>query len=185
MNDIIDGPSRRFGLSRRVTIGLGGAALLAIGGVAGTVAGHAMRPPVEMAPLRPVAIRALMPDTDVVTIKGKVAEVFGNKFVLDDGAGRALVDTGPEGDGRALAPVGTPLIVQGHFDRGFMRASFLVDAAGKVTALGGPEHGRHGPFGHGPHGRPDDDRRGPPPPPGDAPPPPPGNAPPPAPAAAR
>lgn len=177
-----DTGSRRFGLPPRLGLALGGAVLLAAGGVAGSVAGHAMRPPIEMAPLRPVAIRALTSDSDVVTIKGRVAEIFGNKFVLDDGAGRALVDTGPEGDGRTLAAVGAPMIVQGHFDRGFVRASFLVDAAGKVTALGGPPHGRPRP-GPGPHGGPGDDRGPPPPPPGDAPPPPPpGNAPVPAPA---
>lgn len=177
MSDMETGKgSRRFGLSPRLGFALGGAALLAVGGVVGTVAGHAMQPPIEMAPLHPVAIRALTSDSDVVTTKGRVAEVFGNTFVLDDGAGRALVDTGPRGDSGSLAPVGTPLIVQGHFDRGILRAHFLVDGAGKVTALGGPEHGRHGPRGPshegGRDGGPDDDRRGPPPhPPGDAPPP--------------
>jgi hypothetical protein len=175
MTDIETGQrSRLFGLSPRLGLALGGAALLAVGGVAGTVAGHAMHPPIEMAPLHPVAIRALTADSDVVTTKGRVAEVFGNTFVLDDGAGRALVETGPRGDGTSLAAVGAPLIVQGRFDRGILHAHFLVDAAGKVTALGGPDHGPHGPREHGRHDGPDDDRRGPPPPPpGDAPPPPP------------
>ncbi|WP_404713079.1 hypothetical protein [Sphingomonas sp. MMS24-J13] len=166
--------SRRFGLSPRLGLALGGAALLAVGGVAGTVAGHTMQPPIEMAPLHPVAIRALTSDGDVVTTKGRVAEVFGNKFVLDDGAGRALVDTGPAGESGSLAPVGAPLTVQGRFDRGILHAHFLVDAGGKVTALGGAERGRHGPREHGRDAGPEDDRRGPPPPPpGNAPPPPP------------
>jgi hypothetical protein len=30
-----------------------------------------------------------------VTIKGKVTDVFGNKFVVEDGSGRVLVETGP------------------------------------------------------------------------------------------
>lgn len=34
---------------------------------------------------------------DGVTIKGKVADVFGDKFVLDDGSGRILIQTGPGG----------------------------------------------------------------------------------------
>jgi hypothetical protein len=175
MNDIETGKGpRRFGRSTRLGFALGGLALLAVGGVAGTVAGHAMQPPVEMAPLRPIAIRALASDSDVVTTKGRVAEIFGNTFVLDDGAGRALVDTGPSGDGGSLVAVGAPVIVQGRFDRGIVHARFLVDAAGKVTALAGPDHDRRGPHGRGPRGGPEDDRAGPPPPPpGDAPPPPP------------
>src|SRR3978361_592927 len=39
-----------------------------------------------------------MAEQSAVAIKGDVAEVFGNKFVVQDGTGRALVDTGPRGE---------------------------------------------------------------------------------------
>ena len=151
----------RFGARRRpLTIALAGLGLLAAGGVAGTVASHALQPAIEMAPLRPVAIRTLASSAGIVTLRGRVAEVYGNKFVMDDGSARALIDTGREGEGGTLVGVGAPVTVQGRFERGFVHASFLVDQAGKVTALG--------PVGGPPH-----DRHGPPPHPGDAPPPPP------------
>lgn len=35
--------------------------------------------------------------SDGISIKGKVADLFGDKFVLDDGSGRILVQTGPGG----------------------------------------------------------------------------------------
>lgn len=168
MNDPVTGDrTRRFGLPPRPALAIGAAAVLAVGAVAGTVAGHVMRPAIEMAPLTPVAIHSLAAGSNVITVRGRVAEIFGNKLVIDDGSGRALVDTGPEGEDHALAAVGAPVTVQGRFERGFVRASFLVDAGGKVTALG--------PLGGPPH-----DRHGPPPRPGEGPPPPvTGNAPPP------
>ncbi|WP_116090691.1 hypothetical protein [Sphingomonas crusticola] len=181
MNDPTpENATRRRALPPRTVLAIGAAAILAIGGVAGAVVGHDMKPAIEMAPLKPVAIRSLSSDSGIVTVRGRVAEIFGNKLVVDDGSARALVDTGREGDSRALAVVGAPLTAQGRFDRGVLHASFLVDAAGKVTALGplGGPPDRHGP----PHGHGD----GPPPPPpgnGPPPPPPPGAASAPAPAA--
>lgn len=165
--------------SRRLRIGAAAIGLLALGGVAGTVASHALQPSIEMAPLRPVAIASLPKSDGIVTIRGRVAERYGNKFVIDDGSARTLVDTGREGDGQALVAIGAPVTVQGRFDRGFVHASFLVDPAGKVTALM-PMHGPDG----GPMDGPPHDRRGPPPPrPGDTPPPVQGAAMPPPPAA--
>jgi hypothetical protein len=35
-----------------------------------------------------------MTDWSTIEIKGQVAEIFGNKFVLQDASGRALVETG-------------------------------------------------------------------------------------------
>jgi len=176
-----NGPSR-FTRLRRMPVILGAAAVLAVGGVAGAMAAREMGPSIEMAPLTPVAIRSLSSSSGIVTVRGRVAEIFGNKLVVDDGSARALIDTGPEGDDRSLASVGAPITAQGQFDRGVLHASFLVDAAGKVTALG-PLGGPPRPGGpQGPAPRPGD---GPPPPPGAAPPPPPpGMAPPPPPAGA-
>lgn len=155
----INNPVRRFGVSSRTAIILGALATLGVGGAAGAVAGHAMRPAIEMAPLKPVAIRSLAAGDGVITIRGRIAEVFGNKLIVDDSSGRALVETGPAGDD-ALAAVGALVTVQGRYDRGVVHASFLVDPAGKVVALAP----MHGPGERGPHG---------PPPPGDRPLPPP------------
>lgn len=163
--------SRRFGMPPRIAFTLGAAAILAIGTVGGALAGHEMRPAIEMAPLKPVAIRSLSADGSIVTVRGRVAEIFGNKLVVDDGTARALVDTGREGDDHALAALGAPVTAQGRFERGILHASFLVDAAGKVTALrpfGGPRHGPHDRHGPPPHGW----DAPPPPSPADAPPPP-------------
>lgn len=179
-----------------------GAALLAAGLGGGAVIAHHAGPSVEMAPVSPQAIRGLTDDGGVVSVRGKVAESFGPMVVLADGTGRALVDLGRQGDGTGLVSAGQGVTVQGHFHHGMLRASFLVGADGKVTALHpmGPEHGGPGgpggEFRHGPHRGPGD--RGPgergPGGPGEhgpdggpdaagAPPPPPATAPAPAPAA--
>jgi len=149
-----------------------GVALLAVGGGVGAVAMHATRLSVTMAPATPVAIKALQADA-IVTIKGRVAEIFGNKFIVQDASGRALVEIGREGEDGTLVTAGEPVTVQGRFDHGFVRAAFLVGPDAKVVAigpLGGPhgEHDRHGRH----HGR-DDGPDGPPPPRADGPPPPP------------
>ena len=156
---------RSFNLGGRGKLALVGAGLLALGGAAGAVVMAESRPSVTMAPVQPIAIRALASD-EIVTIRGRVAEIYGNKFVMADASGRALVETGREGEG-GLATVGEPVTVQGRFERGAVHASFLVAPGNKITALGpigGPRPGRHGPGGprgddHGP------DRDGPPPPP--------------------
>ncbi|WP_454885056.1 hypothetical protein [Sphingomonas oryzagri] len=161
-------------IGRKTRMGVAAVGLLVIGGAAGAAAIEATRPAVEMAPMTPVAIARLAQTSGPITLRGRVAEVYGNKFVLDDGSGKALVDTGPRGDDGALVALGAATTVQGRYERGFVHASFLVDAGGNVTQLGPiggpPPHDRRGPP---PHGGPD---RGPPPPPGTddgAPPPPP------------
>jgi len=158
-------------IGRRTRIGLATIGLLLAGGTAGVAAIEAIRPSVEMAPMAPVAIARLPQATGLVTLRGRVAEVYGNKFVLDDGSGKTLVDTGPHGDDGALVALGATTTVQGRYERGFVHASFLVDGSGNVTQLspigGPPRHDRHSP----------PPRGGPPPPPeaddGAAPPPPP------------
>jgi len=149
---------RRFPI-RRGGAALVGACLLAIGGTVGAVAAHQGRPAIEMAPMAPVAISALSTSSDIVTLRGRVVEIYGNKFILADASGRMLVDAGRGGEDPGLVSLNAPVTVQGRFERGFVHASFLIGADGNVTALG--------PVGRGPH-----DRHGPPPPrPGDAPPP--------------
>ncbi|MEG3163205.1 hypothetical protein U1701_01220 [Sphingomonas sp. PB2P19] len=128
--------------------------LLVVGGGAGALAVEASRPSVTMAPATPVAIRTLTNDDDsIITVRGRVAEVYGNKFVMADASGRALVDTGREGEDGTLVRAGQPVTVQGRFDRGLIHAAFLVGADGKAKALGplgGPPHDRRGLHGAGP-----------------------------------
>jgi hypothetical protein len=139
-------------LSKRTRLAFAATALVAIGGTAGAIAVSATRPPVEMAPLSPVSIRSLVDSDSIVTLKGRVAEIYGNKFVIVDASGRALVDVGREGEGKDLVTVGQPLTVQGRFEHGFVHASFLIGAGSKVISLrpAGPPHGpgrlheRHG-----------------------------------------
>jgi uncharacterized protein YdeI (BOF family) len=143
---------------RRRNLALAAVALLALGGAAGAVAVAHTRPSVTMAPATPVAIRSLSPG-GIVTIRGRVAEIYGNKFIMADGSGRALVDTGREGDNRQLVTANEPITVQGRFDRGFVHAAFLVGPDNTIVALG--------PLGRPPHGPRDRDcgPDGPPPPP--------------------
>lgn len=157
------GPVR--GMRGKIAAAVAGVALLAVGGGVGAVAMHATRPSVTMAPATPVAIRSLQAD-GIVTIKGRVAEIFGNKFIVQDASGRALVETGREGEDGTLVTAGEAVTVQGRYDHGFVRAAFLVGPDAKVLALGplgGPhDHGRHG-FHHDRDDGPDM----PPPPPAD------------------
>lgn len=163
-------PRRRnalIGVSLVAAIAIG-----ALGGAGATRLAHRFMPQSVML-LQPAAIGQMKPDT-IVAAKGKVAELFGNKFILDDGSGRVLVDTGPQGERAPVADRDETVTVQGHFDRGQIHAQLLVRANGDTLAFGPPPppHGPHGP--RGPNG-PREADRGPPPPeagPGAPPPPP-------------
>ena len=152
-----------FRLRGRPAALLAGIALLAVGGGAGALAMQATRPSVTMAPAAPSAIRSLSSGS-IVTIRGQVTEVYGNKFVLTDASGRALVDTGRDGEDRALVTTGAPVTVQGRFEHGFVHAAFLVGADRKVVALGPLMGPRGGPDHRGPRHGPGEELASPPPP---------------------
>lgn len=165
MTDRIEGPYAEFEpvtdrrAARKVPVrtALIGAALLALGVGGGATVAQMTGPSVEMAPLNPVAIRSLSDTGSVVSVRGKVAEIYGPMVVLADGSGRALVELGPQGDGTGLVSAGQAVTVQGRFGRGMLHASFLVAADGKVVALrplGPPPHGPGGPGGPGDFRRP-------------------------------
>ena len=118
---------------------------LAVGAAGGAGAMKLVRPTPEMAPITPVAISA-MPPSSLVTIKGTVAEIYGNKFVLQDDSGKALIETGPGGEDGKLVTANEPVTVQGRFDDGFVHASYLVRQDGQTESLAP----RHGPPPHGP-----------------------------------
>jgi len=157
---------------------IGGAALIAAGAAGGAGAVGLTRPGIEVAPIRPVAIASLAHrDDSLVTVRGKVAEIYGDRFTLADASGKAMVDIGRGDEGAVTA--GQDLLVQGRFDNGQLHASFLVDGSGRVRALspaGRPPHpGRPGPAGRRGPGLDDGERGGPPP--ADCPVPPPGTGP--------
>lgn len=161
--------------SPRNRMALGAAVLLALGAAGGAGAVQLTRPTVEMAPTVATPVARLAQTSGIVTVKGRVAETYGDRFVLQDGSGRALVDVGPAASGVAS---GAALTVQGRYLDGQLHASYLVDGQGNVQAVGAPPPPPGGP--HGPPPPPPAGPGAPPPPagPGAPPPPPPGAVPP-------
>jgi hypothetical protein len=131
MTRLIAGTRR---LSRRTQLGLGAAALLALGAAGGAGAVTLTRPAIEMAPTVPTAIARLPASNGVVTVKGRVAQVYGDRFVIQDQSGQTLVDA----DRRtaSLAANGEGMMVQGHYADGQLHASYLVGPGGQVNAVG-------------------------------------------------
>jgi hypothetical protein len=152
-------PQRR--LSRRA---LGGGALLAVlvaGAAVGAGGTHLAErwQPQRVMLLQPAPIDQIK-DATPVAVKGEVAEIFGNKFIVQDNSGRALVDTGPRGDRGPVAIKGETLTVQGRFDRGVLHAEIVSHADGRNEAYG-PPHGPKGPKGGPKEGPGDRADRGP------------------------
>ncbi|MBD8550505.1 MULTISPECIES: hypothetical protein [unclassified Sphingomonas] len=148
-------------MNRGTRMKLAAAALLAVGVAGGAGAVSLTRPGIEMAPTTPTAIARLSGTSGVVTVKGRVVEIFGDRFVLQDATGRTMIDAGRNGDG---VTAGATMTVQGRYDNGELRASYLVDPNGRIVAAGPaggpPPHGPGGP--RAPDGPGHD---GPPPPP--------------------
>ena len=164
-------PERRRRLSTRA-LGIGGAVAILVAGAALGAGGTRLAQkwgPQQVMLLQPASIGDLREDTPVA-IKGEVADVFGNKFVVQDNSGRALVDTGPRGEDRKIVAKGETITVQGRFDRGILHAQIVAHADGRNDAFGppggpkgGPKDGPKGP--KGPKDGPRADRDGPPRPP--------------------
>lgn len=107
----------------------------AVGAGATAVAQRSNR--VTLVALAPAPISA-MNNRSPVAVKGQVAEVFGNKFVIEDEGGRALVETGPQGEGTALVAKAETVTVQGRFDHGFIHAVAIQHADGHNDLVGPP-----------------------------------------------
>lgn len=142
-------------MSGRARIAVG-AALVAVGAAGGAGAVSMTRPAIVMAPSVPTAIAKLGATSGIVAVKGRVAEMFGNLFVLQDASGRTMIDAG-RGDGMTVA-VGDTVTAHGRYDDGQFHASFLIDQAGQVHAVGprGPRPHDEGP-GRERHGKPHPD----------------------------
>ena len=87
--------------------------------------------------LPPVSVAA-MQDWSPVAVKGQVAEIFGNKFIIQDKSGRALVETGREGEGGGLVEKSETITVQGRFERGFIHAVAISHVDGHTDLVGPP-----------------------------------------------
>ena len=86
-------------------------------------------------PVEPTAISALRA-SGAIAARGEVAEIYGNKFVIQDSTGRALVETGRQGEGATLVRAGEAVTVQGRFEKGFLHASLITRADGTQVRLG-------------------------------------------------
>jgi hypothetical protein len=108
------------------------AAPLALGAVALT-----LLPGTEttLTPVTPTAIASLAP-SGAIAARGEITDIFGSKFLVQDGTGRALVETGREGRGGTLVRTGDTVTVQGRFEEGVLRARLLTRADGSRLALG-------------------------------------------------
>ena len=121
------------------------AALVALPLVAGAAGFSLARTTPTTIAATPVPVARLAPDT-AASVKGRVAEIFGNKFVVQDETGRALVDLGRAGEDATLVAAGDTVTVQGRFERGTLRANALIRADGSLATLeAGPKRGPGGP----------------------------------------
>lgn len=124
--------SARRAIPRRTWVVGALAAPLAMGAVGLSLAQGTFFQPT---PVEPVAIQALAP-SGATAIKGTVAEIFGNKFVVQDPTGRALVETGRDGEDGKLVAKGEAVTVQGRFETGFLHARVLTHGDGRTIVLG-------------------------------------------------
>lgn len=126
---------RRQTTRRRAALGaaLIGAAALGAGATALALQSRH----VTFVALSPVPIDTLRDGADVA-VKGQVAEIFGNKFVLADGSGRALIDTGRRGEGSPLVSPSETVTVQGRFEHGFIHAAAIQRGDGGAVMLDPP-----------------------------------------------
>ena len=188
LQDTNSSPPARRHIPRRSLLAGVAVAVLAVGAAAGAGGVRLAQrwQPQDVMLLQPGAISKLQ-EGNPAAVKGTVAEIFGNKFILDDGSGRALVDLGPRGENADAVVKGETVTVQGMFDRGIVHAQIVSHADGRIQAFGpppppppgGPRHA--GPDAPPPPPRADAPPPPPPPPPGtpappraDVPPPPPG-----------
>lgn len=130
---------------------------LAAGGAIGAGVAREVAPRAAMGPVsitRIGALGTLAPSLfgeAVVSVRGRVVELFGDRAVVDDGSGRVLIDLGHVSSG--LLAVGQTVTVQGHAAAGGLHAQFVVTPDGRVTALHGPGRRHDGDRRHGPrHG---------------------------------
>lgn len=128
-------PSKKAVTARRLGVGTALVIVGALGAGAGALAQRNHQP--VLVTLVPAPVSA-MKEWSPVAVKGRVAEVFGNKFILADDSGRALIETGPKGDDGSLVSKDEIVTVQGRFEHGFVHAAALQHADNRTVLLGPP-----------------------------------------------
>lgn len=130
-------PPRRKKARRRIAFVAGLIGVVAVGAGANALAQRSRAVP--FVALAPAPITA-MKDWSPVAVKRQVAEIFGNKFVVQDDSGRALVEIGRHGEGGNLVAKSETVTVQGRFEHGFIHAVTIQHADGHndVVAPPGP-----------------------------------------------
>jgi hypothetical protein len=139
-NDVSPSTAAKPHRSRRALVVGAIAAPLAFGAVGLSLAQNNTS---AITPVAPTAISNLKASA-AIAAKGEVAEIYGNKFVMRDGSGKALVETGRQGEGGTLVKAGEPVTVQGRFENGFLHAALITRADGTkvlVGPAGGPPAG--------------------------------------------
>ncbi|MBE7183224.1 MAG: hypothetical protein INR68_02315 [Methylobacterium mesophilicum] len=136
-------PARNAWWGRRAKAAFAGLGLLALGLAGGAGATAALSPADSTVLMKPVAVNTLQSGTQAA-VRGTVGDVFGNKFVLADPSGRALIDSGWRGEGGDLVKPGETVTVQGRFDRGSLHGEVLVRADGAAQSLKPPKPGPRG-----------------------------------------
>lgn len=126
----------RFSLSSRNKIAVGGLTLMMVGGAAGAGAYALTHRPLEDWSGAPRTSIAKLQDDSVAEIDGHVAERFGNRFVLFDATGRALIDI-PARETVNVA-LNETLRVRGRFDDGVMHAVQVIHASGATDTFWPP-----------------------------------------------
>jgi hypothetical protein len=143
-------PSRKVRRRTAVAAALLGAFAVGAGATALAQRGRA----VTFVALAPAPITA-MKDWSPVAVKGQVTEIFGNKFLIQDDGGRALVETGRQGEGGGLVAKSETVTVQGRFEHGFIHAIAIQHADGRNDVVAPPGPPPHRPRPVGPDAGPD------------------------------
>ena len=113
-------------------------ALLAIGAARGASANSLTHPAIDMVPKVTTQTAKLAAATSIVLVKGRVAEVYGDRFVIEYGSGRAIIDAGRD-KGLAITR-GSEITLQGRLDDEQLRLqfkSFLMLSGMHVSAQRG------------------------------------------------
>ncbi len=136
-----DQPEVGAGPRKRAPIALALAGLIVAGaiGAGADALAHRGRS-VTFVALPPAPISSMKEDA-MVALKGTVDEAFGNKFVVEDASGRALIETGRRGEGREIVVKGEEVTIQGRFAHGFVHAAAISHADGRSDALDPPPPG--------------------------------------------
>lgn len=150
------------------------AALALLAATAAPLGALAQTPPAPGAPPAPEAQARPAPaatpigslSSEGVTIRGEVTDVFGNRFVVEDGTGRVLVETGPAWHSRVEVAPGETVTVTGEPGRDGGFDAFTIEREGGERIVvrgpegpppwaGGPrgERGERGPEGEPGRGR--------------------------------